>query len=145
MKSLYVLPHNNSELNMILNLHFGRFATHHVKTTLFYYLPCVYVWWAQYMELSCVISLLNTWLLSKSNQTRKSVIFQSFFSEKNVSIVVYRSDAASSKSALKVTFNFIQNLGGGGQYGDPSSFKEGHLVVQENHTLRKIRWCKGIR
>ena len=25
-----------------------------------------------------------------------------------------RSDAASSKSALKVTFNFIQNLGGGG-------------------------------
>ena len=56
-----------------------------------------------------------------------------------------RSDAASSKSALKVTFNFIQNLGGGGQYGDPSSFKEGHLVVQKTHTLRKIRWCKGIR
>ena len=30
-------------------------------------------------------------------------------------------------------------------YGGPSSFKEGHLVVQKKHTLRKIRWCKGIR
>ena len=39
----------------------------------------------------------------------------------------------------------FKNLGGGGQYGDPSSFKEGHLVVQKNHTLRKIRWCKCIR
>ena len=29
----------------------------------------------------------------------------------------YRSDAASSKSALKVTFNFIQNLAGGGGGG----------------------------
>ena len=27
-------------------------------------------------------------------------------------------DAASSKSALQVTFNFIQNLGGGGGGGD---------------------------
>ena len=54
-----------------------------------------------------------------------------------------RSDAASSKRGH---FNFIQNLGGGGGgYGDPSSFKEGHLVVQKNHTLRKIRWCKVIR
>ena len=58
---------------------------------------------------------------------------------------VIRSDAASSKRGH---FNFIQNLGrggGGGAYGDPSSFKESHLVVQQNHTLRKIRWCKGIR
>ena len=37
-------------------------------------------------------------------------------------------------SAFKVTFNFIQNLGGGGGYGDASNFKEGQLVVQKNHT-----------
>ena len=43
VKSLYALPQNNSELNLTLNLHFGRFATRHAKTTLFYYLP-VYVW-----------------------------------------------------------------------------------------------------
>ena len=44
-----------------------------------------------------------------------------------------RSDAASSKSALKVTFNFIQNLrgvGGGGGMKTPPVL-EGHLVVQK--------------
>ena len=68
---------------------------------------------------------------------------ETFKKDLDPNIASSRSDAASSKRGH---FNFIQNLGGGGgQYGDPSSFKEGHLVVQKNHTLRKIRWCKCIR
>ena len=47
------------------------------------------------------------------------------------------------KGVILISFK-IQGGGGGGGYGDPSSFKEGHLVLQKNHTLRKIRWCKCI-